>query len=90
MRVYFTLGRSTVKANSVIVTVCIVGVSLAGRVHSGVNKPHANGRVSYDSLTHSRLYRRDGEKVGHELNYCGRQLHLVVRIVRDVVRNLCL
>jgi len=26
---------------------------LAGCVHSGVNKPGANGRVSYDSLTHS-------------------------------------
>jgi len=27
-----------------------------------VNKPGANGRVSYDSLTHSRLYCRDKEK----------------------------
>ena len=35
---------------------------LAGCVHSSVNKPGANGRVSYDSLTHSRLYCRDREK----------------------------
>ena len=28
---------------------------LAGCVHSSVNKPGANGRVSYDSLTHFRL-----------------------------------
>jgi len=62
VRVYFTLVRSPVEANSVIVTMCIVGVSLAGCVHSNVNKPGANERVSYDSLTHCRLYCRDGEK----------------------------
>ena len=62
MHVYFTLGRSPVEPNSVVVTMCIVGVSLAGCVHSSVNKPCANGRVSYDSLTHSRLYCRDREK----------------------------
>jgi len=59
---YFTLGRSAVEANSVVVTVCIVGVSLAGCVHSSVNKPGANERVSYNSLTHCRLYCRDREK----------------------------
>jgi len=63
VRVYFTLGRSPlVDANSVVVTICIVGVSLAGCVHSSVNKSGANGRVSYDSLTHCRLYCRDREK----------------------------
>ena len=62
MRVYFTLGRFPVEANSVVVTICIVSVSLAGYVHSSVNKPGANERVSYDSLTHSRLYCRDKEK----------------------------
>jgi len=31
-------------------------------VHSSVNKPDTNGRVSYDSLTHTRLYCRDREK----------------------------
>ena len=56
MRVYFTRGGSPVEANSVVVTICIVGVSLAGCVHSSVNKPGTNGRVSYDSSTHSRLY----------------------------------
>jgi len=56
------LGRSPVEANSVVVTICIVGVSLAGCVHSSVNKPGANGRVRYDSLSHSRLYCRDREK----------------------------
>ena len=36
---------------------------LAGCVHSSVNKPAgANGRVSYDSLSHSRLCCRDREK----------------------------
>jgi len=35
---------------------------LAGCVLSSVNKPGANGGVSYDSLTHSRLYCRDREK----------------------------
>jgi len=60
VRVYFTLGRSPVEANSVV-TICIVGVRLAGCVYSSVNKPGANGRVSYDSLTHSRLYCRDRE-----------------------------
>jgi len=35
---------------------------LAGCVHSSVNKPGANARVSYDMLTHSRLYCRDREK----------------------------
>ena len=35
---------------------------LAGCVHSSVNKPGANGRVSYNRLTHSRLYCRDREK----------------------------
>ena len=40
---------------------------LAGCVHSSVNKPGANGKVSYDSLTHSRLYCRDREKVGYEI-----------------------
>ena len=62
MRVYFTLGGSPVEAISVVVTTCIVGVSLAGCVQSNVNKPGANGRVSYDSLTHSRLCCRDREK----------------------------
>jgi len=62
VRVYFKPGRSLVEANSVVVTICIVGVSLAGCVHSSVNKPGANGRVSYDSLPHSRLYCRDREK----------------------------
>jgi len=32
---------------------------MAGCVHSSVNKPT---RVSYDTLTHSRLYCRDREK----------------------------
>ena len=41
---YFTLGRSPVEA---------------GCIHSSVNKPGANGRVSYDSLTHCRLYCSD-------------------------------
>jgi len=59
VRVYFTLGKSPVEANSVVVTICIVGVSLARCVHSSLNKPGANGRVSYDSLTHSRLCFRD-------------------------------
>jgi len=69
VRVYFTLGRSPVEANSVDVTICIVGVNLAGCVHSSVNKPSANGRVSCDSLTHPRLYCRNREqKVGHELS----------------------
>ena len=49
------------EANSVV-TINIVGVSLAGCVHSSVNEPGMNGRVSYDSLTHSRLYCRDREK----------------------------
>jgi len=62
VRVYFPLGRSPVEANSVVATICIVGVSLAGCVHSSVNQPDANGRVSYDSLTHSKLYCRDREK----------------------------
>ena len=62
MHVYFTLARSPVEANFVVVTTCIVGVSLAGCVHSGVDNPGANGRVSYDSLTHSRLYCIDREK----------------------------
>jgi len=31
-------------------------------VHSSVNKPGANGRVGYNTLTHSRLYCRDREK----------------------------
>jgi len=62
MHVYFMLGRSPVEANSVVATICLVGVSLAGCVHSSVNKPGANGRVSYDSLTLSRLYCRDREK----------------------------
>jgi len=31
-------------------------------VHSSVNKPGANARVSYNTLTHSRLYCRDREK----------------------------
>ena len=44
---------SGVEANSVVVTICIVGASLAGCVHSSVNKPGTNGRVSYDSFTHS-------------------------------------
>jgi len=35
---------------------------LAGCVHSSVNKPGANGRVSYNTLTHSRLYCTDREK----------------------------
>jgi len=67
VRVYFTLRKSPVAANSVI-TICIVGVSLAGCVHSSVNtKPGANGGVSYVSLPHSRLYCRDREKkVGHD------------------------
>ena len=42
MRVYFTFGRYPVEANSVVVTICIVGVSLAGCVHSSVNKPGTN------------------------------------------------
>jgi len=37
---------------------------LAGCVHSSVNKPGTNGgvTVSYDLLTHSRLYCRDRQK----------------------------
>jgi len=35
---------------------------LAGYVYLSVNKPGANGRVGYDSLTHSGLYCRDREK----------------------------
>jgi len=67
VRVHFTLRRSPVEANSVVVTICTVGVSLTGCVHSSVNEPGTNRRVSYDSLTHSRLYCRNREKVGHEL-----------------------
>jgi len=73
VRVYFTLGRSPVEANSVVVTIsiCIVGVSLAGCVHSSVNKPGANGRVSYDSLTHSRRYSNTTVYYGiHEHSEC--------------------
>ena len=64
VRVYFTLERSPVEANFVVVTtcICLVGVRLHGCVHSNVNKPGVNGRVSYDSLTHSRLCCRDREK----------------------------
>jgi len=64
VRVYFTLGTSPVEASSVLLLSvdCIVGVSLAGCVHSSVNKPGANGRVGYDSSTHSRLYCGDREK----------------------------
>jgi len=64
VRVHFTPGRSPVEANSVVVTIRIVGVRLAqaGCVHSSVNKPGVNGGVSYDSLTHSRLYCRDRER----------------------------
>jgi len=62
--VYFTLGRSPLEANSVVATICIVGVSWAGCVHSSVNKPGANGRVSYDSLAYYKLYCRDREKRG--------------------------
>jgi len=54
MRAYFTLGRSPDEANSVVLTICIVGVSWDKCVDSSVNRPCANGRVSYDSLTHSR------------------------------------
>ena len=63
MHVYFTLGMSPIEANSVVVTICIIiAIRLAGCVDSSVNKPGANGRVSYESLTHSRLYCRDREK----------------------------
>jgi len=62
VHVYFSLGRSRVEANSVVVTIRIVGVILVGCVHSSVNKPGVNGRVSYESLTHSRLYCRDRAK----------------------------
>jgi len=55
------LGRSPVEANSVVVTICVVGVILDGCVYSSVNKLGANGKVSYDSLTHSRLYCSDRE-----------------------------
>jgi len=41
---------------------------LAGCVHSSVNKPGANGRVSYNTLTHSRLYCRDREKNRSRIN----------------------
>jgi len=37
-------------------------LSLVRRVYSSVNKPGGNGRMSYDWLTHSRLYCRDGKK----------------------------
>jgi len=33
-----------------------------GHTQTQTNKPGANGRVSYDSLTHFRLYCRDREK----------------------------
>jgi len=69
VHIYFTPGRSPVDANSVVVTICIVGVSLAECVHSSVNKPGANGRVSYDSLTHSRFYCRDMRKSSSSLLY---------------------
>jgi len=39
MRVHFTLGR--LEANSVVVTICIVGVSLAGCVHSPLKREQA-------------------------------------------------
>ena len=35
-----------------------------------MNKPGANGRVSYDSLTHSRLQCRDGRKRRSLINEC--------------------
>jgi len=36
---------------------------LARCVHSSVNKPGANGRVGYESLTHWRLFREKIERV---------------------------
>jgi len=39
MCVHFTLGR--LEANSVVVTICIVGVSLAGCVHSPLKREQA-------------------------------------------------
>jgi len=43
----------SVEANSVVVTICIVGVSLAGCVHSSVIKPGANERESELRLVNS-------------------------------------
>jgi len=81
-----------------------VGCSrLAGCVHSSVNKPGANGRVSYNTLTHSRLYCREGEKVGHELRAVSSQtrcthctdhkqkcLHIIQRNARIARKQLAL
>jgi len=53
MRVYFTLRGLQSRRILLLLARC---------VHSSVNKPGANGRVSYDSLTHSRLYCRDRRK----------------------------
>ena len=40
-----------------MVVVVVVDSGLTNLIHT-VNKPGANGRVSYDALTHSRLYCR--------------------------------
>ena len=45
--------------SSVSSSVCLF---YAGCVQSSVNKPGANRRVSYDSLTHTILYCRDRGK----------------------------
>jgi len=66
---------------TVVVVLCSHS-RLDGCVHSSVNKPGENGRVSYDSLTHSRLYCRDWEKkVGHELT--------ILRTLKYVVFAQC-
>jgi len=58
-----------------------VRVSLAGCVHSSVNKPGVNGRVGYESLTHCTLYCRDREKkVGHESTRVFLQLHMLTSL----------
>ena len=45
------------------IRICVVHAWLdVSSVHSSVSKIGANGRVSHDSLTHSRLYCRDREK----------------------------
>jgi len=65
--VYFTVDSGLTNLNHdrcscTLFTLSSVCVMMAGCVHSSVNKPGANGRVSCDSLTHSRLYGRDREE----------------------------
>jgi len=53
----FTLSSASPSVSGLLTLGSEVGCD-----HSSVNKPGANGRMSYDSLTHYRLYCRDREK----------------------------